>query len=344
LTKDELLEQIKVDRRRLERYLFYFEKDEHGEFSPSKRLKFKVLKTEEAYVYEDWTIKDLLAHLSGWQVFFLEWYDHHRHGRPFAEFWSDSSWADKEQINRIIFSRDKDRALDETLDEFRLSHQRIIKLIGSLTEDESMSTRYFPWTGEVSLADYITPVTWEHYRWAKSFIRSWSLRGGKRGMDKESILVNIQTERRRLEKNLADLTAEDMVAKGVIGDWSVKDILAHLVNWEQRFLNWYQAGLRGEIPQTPAPGMTWRDLDQLNQMIYLEHKEQTLESVMADFKDSYQQILQTMSEISEEDIFPVGRFAWTGNENLAAYIKANTANHYRWAKTQIRKWLRERST
>jgi hypothetical protein len=47
-------------------------------------------------------------------------------------------------------------------------------------------------------------------------------------------------------------------------------------------------------------------------------------------------------EIPEEDIFPVGRFAWTGESNLAAYILANTANHYRWAKTQIRRWIHTR--
>jgi hypothetical protein len=52
--------------------------------------------------------------------------------------------------------------------------------------------------------------------------------------------------------------------------------------------------------------------------------------------------LQTVRENPEEDIFPVGRFAWTGETNLAAYILANTANLYRWAKTQIRRWIRTR--
>ena len=49
-----------------------------------------------------------------------------------------------------------------------------------------------------------------------------------------------------------------------------------------------------------------------------------------------------VSAIHEEDIFPVGRFAWNEGSNLAAYFLANTANHYRWAKTQIRRWMRTR--
>lgn len=344
MTKDELLEQIKVDRRQLERYLFYFERDSHGDFSPSTRLKFKVSETGEAVVYRDWTIKDLIAHLSGWEIFFLEWYGHHRYGRAFIDFPSAPSWADKGAINELIYTRNKDRTLDEVLDEFRLSHQRIIELITSISEEDLLTAHYFPWTGDSSLADYLNSVTWEHYRWAKGHIRSWSRRGGKKDMDKEGILISIQTERRRLEKNLANLTDQELIEPGVIGDWSVKDILAHLVDWEQRFLGWYQAGLRGEVPQIPAPDMTWRDLDKLNQLIYEENKDRSLSSVLGDFETSYEQVLETVKSIPEQDIFPVGRYAWTGKANLNAYIMANTANHYRWAKTQIRKWVRKRAT
>lgn len=28
---------------------------------------------------------------------------------------------------------------------------------------------------------------------------------------------------------------------GVVGDWPVKDVLAHLVAWEQMCLGWYEA-------------------------------------------------------------------------------------------------------
>lgn len=157
------------------------------------------------------------------------------------------------------------------------------------------------------------------------------------------MLANIQTERRRLEKNLTSLTDEEMIEPGVIGEWSIKDILAHLIDWEQRFLGWYQAGLRGEVPQTPAPDLTWSDLDQLNQQIYADNKDRSLSSIIADFKISYNQVLETVHAMPEEDLFTAGRYEWTGNSILVAYILANTANHYRWAKTHIRKWMRTRS-
>ncbi len=338
MSKDELLKQIRTDRRQLERYLFFFEKNEQGEFVPSKRLKFSREAMLQPGVVDQLSVKDMLSLLSGWETFFMEWYEHLRPDEDLIEMTPTISWANKDEINQRILAENKRRSLDEVLPDFRKSHEQIIKLIKTIPEDELSSAANDRGQG---LTERISEVTREHYRWAKHRIRNWSHTG--MWQDKESILNSIKTERRRLEKNLVNLSDEDIVEPSVIGEWSVKDILAHLVDWEQRFLGWYQAGLRGEVPQTPAPGMTWRDLDKLNQMIFEEHKEQPLDEVKADFHNSYQQVLETVKVIPEESIFRAGYFAWTENSNLKAYILANTANHYRWAKNQIRSWMRTRN-
>ena len=156
-------------------------------------------------------------------------------------------------------------------------------------------------------------------------------------MTKDDLLENIRVERRRLENNLAALSKDEMTQPGVVGEWSVKDLLAHLVDWEQRFLGWYEAGLRGEVPETPAPGLTWGQLHILNRQIFEKHRHRSLDDVLAEFHVSYQQTLATVQTISEEDMFAPGRYAWTEGETLAGYIAANTGNHYRWAKTRLRK-------
>jgi hypothetical protein len=45
-----------------------------------------------------------------------------------------------------------------------------------------------------------------------------------------------------------------MVQADKLGQWSVKDTLAHLYEWKQMFFTWYESGLRGENPVLPAPG------------------------------------------------------------------------------------------
>jgi hypothetical protein len=156
------------------------------------------------------------------------------------------------------------------------------------------------------------------------------------------LLDEIETERKRLEANLADLSDADMVQAGVCGDWSVKDILAHLVAWEQLFLGWYAAGRRGETPKTPAPDLNWRQLDILNQRIYEQHRDQSLDEVRAAFTASYHDFMATVRTIPLEDLFARGRFAWTTHWTLVDFVRGNSSSHYLWAKTLIRRWKKAR--
>jgi hypothetical protein len=338
MSKEELLQQIKIDRRQLERYLFDFEKDEYGEFVPISRLRFTKREMQQPGVIDDWSVKDILANLSGWEMHFIKWHQTNLGGESRSE---DKLWETADKFNEKIYESNRERPFEDVLEDFHKSHRDLLNMVVLISEEELTTENLFPLTGCHNLGEFINMVTWEHYRWAKKFIRRWSKTHDGKRRDKNGVLQSIETERRRLESNLASLSNEEMTEPGVIGDWSVKDILAHLVDWEQRFLGWYQAGLRGEVPETPAPGLTWNDLDELNRRIYEQNRERSLQSVMQEFNRSYNQVLETVNAIPEEDIFPVGRYTWTGKGNLAGYILANTANHYRWAKTGIRKWLRE---
>jgi hypothetical protein len=155
--------------------------------------------------------------------------------------------------------------------------------------------------------------------------------------NKDQLLKDIHTERRRLEKNLSALSAEDMIQPGVTGTWSVKDILAHLVAWERLFLDWYHTGMQGRSPAATPVGMSQGSMDTLNQQIYEANRWRSLDDIIAEFHVSYQQIVTVIETIPEEDMFVQGRFHWTGKLTLADYIVGNTCNHYAWAKSQIRK-------
>ena len=157
---------------------------------------------------------------------------------------------------------------------------------------------------------------------------------------KAQLLKDIHTERMRLERNLSTLSAEEMSQPGVTGTWSVKDILAHLVAWERLLLEWYQAGLKGYSASTLPVGMSHNAISILNQEIYDSNRSRSLDEILAEFHASYQQMLAVIQEIPESDMFVHGRFDWTGKLTLADYIAGNTCNHYAWAKSQIRKWMK----
>ena len=135
--------------------------------------------------------------------------------------------------------------------------------------------------------------------------------------NKSGLIEAIQVEHRLLERTLASVSKEDMVKRGMVGIWSVKDVLAHLTAWEQLLLSWYHTGLSGKSTSLPAPvGRSKKAINTLNQDIYEQNRKRPLASVWGEFQSSYQQVLTTILMVSEEDMFKPGRYAWTGRFTL----------------------------
>jgi uncharacterized protein (TIGR03083 family) len=157
---------------------------------------------------------------------------------------------------------------------------------------------------------------------------------------KEALLEDIRRQRDALEKFVASLAPEKLEAPGAIADWSVKDVLAHLAEWEQLLLVWYQAGLRGELPRLPAEGYTWAQMDDLNQAIYEKYHGWSLQDVQDFYHSSYAQVLEAVQGMAESDLFTPGRFAWTKQNTLADYVVPCTSEHYEWAREEMSKrWM-----
>ena len=160
-------------------------------------------------------------------------------------------------------------------------------------------------------------------------------------MSKAELLEEIQGERAKLEATLAGLNKTQMTQPGVTeAGWAVRDVLAHLVDWEQRGLEWYAAGLRGEKPELPAPGMKWSELPRLNQQIFEKSRRRALQKVLDEFQASYQRVLSVVQAMPAEDLEVPGRFAWTGKWTVGQFMAANSGSHYRWARDLIRKWAK----
>jgi hypothetical protein len=161
-----------------------------------------------------------------------------------------------------------------------------------------------------------------------------------RPTSKTDLLAAIDKERGALEALLEGLTPEQMVEPGVVGEWSVKDVLAHLIEWEQMVLGWYRAGLRGETPEMPAPGYKWNQTPALNQMILEKHRDRMLDGVLAEFGASHREILGVVQGLSNEALFTAGQYAWTKKNTMGTYFVSGTSSHYLWARKEIRKGLR----
>jgi hypothetical protein len=119
-------------------------------------------------------------------------------------------------------------------------------------------------------------------------------------MDKAELLDRLQAEHSRLEVTLSRLTPEQMAAPDLPDSWSVKDTLAHLAIWNRRGTTWLAAAARGEMPQIPAPGATWADMDRMNAESYRENLGKPLEEALTKYRDSYRQLVKQLQALTGE--------------------------------------------
>ena len=154
---------------------------------------------------------------------------------------------------------------------------------------------------------------------------------------KKELIETAQQERSALEELLSTLTPEQMTQPNKIGEWAVKDVLAHLIEWEAMVMQWYETGKKGKTPAVPSAEHNWGQLPALNHAIFLKHRTKPLAEIQKNFKASYKKILKTIESIPEKELFTRKIYPWTNNNLLAAYFISATSSHYRWARTVIQK-------
>ena len=127
---------------------------------------------------------------------------------------------------------------------------------------------------------------------------------------RKELLDAIETEYRLLKRCLEGLDAQEVELSGVCHAWSTKDVVAHLVEWKKMFLGWYQEGLQGGKPCTPADDLKWTQTPALNERIYQKWKHERYEVILAEFESEYAKMLALTRSLSEEHLFRKGLYPW----------------------------------
>lgn len=156
---------------------------------------------------------------------------------------------------------------------------------------------------------------------------------------KTDLLERNDEERAALVAFVDSVPAARRIEAGALGEWSVKDAIAHLAAWERLFIGWYEGGVHGEPVHVPAEGYTWRQMDQLNDDIRQAWRDAPWEEVLARWNETSAAMRDIVEAASQEELFEHGRYAWTGKATLAGYVWPCAGEHYEWARTEMEKAL-----
>lgn len=162
-------------------------------------------------------------------------------------------------------------------------------------------------------------------------------------MDALTIQEQLEDVRIRLLEAIAPLPDDALLRQNTIGQWSVADVLAHLVNWEAELVT---ALLR--IDQGKKPGRlldALADRDAYNEARYEEMKGRDLDRIFDDLQDVRVQLEEWLEEFSDRDLedperYPVlGMPLWkiiaeVSFEHEAAHIPALENYTNRWVEEE----------
>lgn len=133
---------------------------------------------------------------------------------------------------------------------------------------------------------------------------------------KTQLLSLIQAEHSHLETLINSLDEATLDRPGVVGDWSIKVVLAHLTWWEQQALG----VLRGEPDIVQPEGEPWEITQQrINTQTYEASKDRPLSEILSEWRVSYQQVLQAIEGLSNEEL---------AREEVYDDLAGNTFEHY----------------
>lgn len=120
-------------------------------------------------------------------------------------------------------------------------------------------------------------------------------------------------------------------------DKNLRDVLIHLYEWHMMMQRWYQIGtIEGGMPEVPGKGYTWRTLPGLNQEIWAQYQDVSLEDAKRMLRESHDTILRLIESHTNDELFEKNVYKWTKSTTLGAYFVSNTSSHYDWAMKKIK--------
>jgi uncharacterized protein (TIGR03083 family) len=153
-------------------------------------------------------------------------------------------------------------------------------------------------------------------------------------MDKTTFLENLQSARANWEALLEEVGEERMLQPGACGEWSVKDVIAHVMWCEREMVGVCQA-------RALVGSELWKlSNDESNAIVVSQYRDHALQDILAEERQVYAQLLAEVQQLSDEDLNDAGHFRDMPADWLPwQLIAGNAFEHYRDHMPSIRTWL-----
>jgi hypothetical protein len=98
--------------------------------------------------------------------------------------------------------------------------------------------------------------------------------------DREELVRYLERARNELRASFRGLSTEQMTRPGVVGEWSVKDVLSHVTSWEEQVLPDLARLARGDTALLASVDLYATNYDPFNAMIMALRRGLELDQVL----------------------------------------------------------------
>jgi hypothetical protein len=149
-------------------------------------------------------------------------------------------------------------------------------------------------------------------------------------MSKATILRRLDTAWRAFEASYTGLSDVQLMEPGVTGDWSVRDILAHVTTWEEEALLHLPLILAGGAP--PRYSITYGGIDAFNARMTEQKAHLSLCAVRRQLDGTHRRLVDFIQMAPEDQLSHETRFR--------RRLRLDTYGHYPLHADAIREWRR----
>jgi hypothetical protein len=156
-------------------------------------------------------------------------------------------------------------------------------------------------------------------------------------VDKVTFISTLQETRAQWEASLAQMEEQRMLQPGIVGTWSVKDLIAHV--------SWYEREMVPVIRLRVFTGSEWWALpaDERNAMIYQQNSHRPLQEIVHEGLRSYTDLLEAIQSLIDEDLYDPRRFRDMPEDWVPWQIFAgNSSEHYQDHLPALHTWVTAR--
>ena len=152
-------------------------------------------------------------------------------------------------------------------------------------------------------------------------------------MNRAQLLKRLDQAWESFQAAYAGLSDAELLEPGVVGDWSVRDIIAHVTWWEQEALTHLPLILDGGTP--PRYSVTYGGIDAFNAQKTAQKRSLSLAEVLRQQDETHRRLINFIQTVPKEQFIRETRFRHR--------LRLDTYSHYPQHAQAIRQWRAQRS-